>query len=57
MILLRKDVYDEIMKKFKKEIEYYDTVAKKFERKYSCSLDELESRIGKIEVFVDNYEI
>jgi len=57
MILIRKEVYEEIVKKLREEVEYYEAIAKKFEKKYNCSLEELERRIEGEGVPIDNHEI
>ena len=45
------------MKKLREEVEYYEAIVKKFEKKYGCSLEELEKRIEKEGVPIDNHEI
>jgi len=57
MISIRKEVYEEIVKKLREEVEYYEAIAKKFEKKYNCSLEELERRIEEEGVPIDNHEI
>jgi len=57
MISIKKEVYDEIVKRLREEVEYYEAIVKKFEVKYGCSLKELEERIEKEGVPVDNHEI
>jgi ribosome-binding protein aMBF1 (putative translation factor) len=57
MISIRKEIYEEIVKKFREEVEYYEAIVKKFEKKYGCSLEELEKRIEKEVVPIDNHEI
>ena len=60
MISIRKEVYEEIVRKLKEEEEYYEAIVRKFEKKYSCSLEELEKRIEKegvpIELWEDSIE-
>ena len=48
---------EEIVKKLREEVEYYEAIAKKFEKKYNCSLEELERRIEEEGVPIDNHEI
>lgn len=57
MISIKKEVYEEIVKKLREEAEYYEAIVKKFEKKYGCSLEELEKRIEEEGVPVDNHEI
>ena len=57
MISIRKEVYEEIVRKLREEAEYYKVIVKKFEKKYGCSLEELERRIEKEGVPIDNHEI
>ena len=57
MISIKKEVYEEIVKKLKEEAEYYEAIVKKFEKKYGCSLEELEKRIEKEGVPIDDHEI
>ena len=57
MISIRKEIYEEIVKKLREEVEYYEAIVKKFEKKYGCSLEELEKRIEKEGVPIDNHEI
>ena len=57
MISIRKEIYEEIVKKLREEVEYYEAIVKKFEKKYGCSLEELEKRIEKEGVPTDNHEI
>lgn len=57
MISIKKEVYEEIVRKFREEAKYYEAIVKKFEKKYGCSLEELEKRIEKEGVPVDNHEI
>ena len=56
MISIRKDVYEEIVRKLREEAEYYEAIARKFEKKYG-SLEELERMIEKEGVPVDDHEI
>ena len=64
MISIKKKVYEEIVKKLKEEAEYYEAIVKKFERKYGCSLEELEKKkiegegvpIGNHEIWEDSIE-
>jgi len=57
MISIKKEVYEEIVRKLREEVEYYEAIVKKFEKKYGCSLEELEKRIEKKGVSVDDHEI
>jgi len=57
MISIKKEVYEEILKKLKEEAGYYEAIVKKFEKKYGCSLEELERRIEREGVPVDDHEI
>ncbi len=57
MISIKKEVYEEIVKKLKEEAEYYEAIVKKFEKKYNCSLEELEKKIEEKGIPVDNHEI
>ncbi len=57
MISIRKYVYEEIVRKLREDAEYYEAIVKKFEKKYGCSLEELEMKIEKEGVPVDNHEI
>jgi hypothetical protein len=45
------------MKKLREEFEYYEEIVKKFEEKYDCSLEELEKKIEREGVSIDNHEI
>ena len=57
VISIRRKIYEEIMKKLREEFEYYEEIVKKFEKKYSCPLEELERRIEREGVPIDNHEI
>ncbi len=57
MISIRKGVYEEIVRKLREEVEYYEAIAKKFEKKYGCSLGDLEKKIEEEGVPIDNHEI
>lgn len=57
MISIRRDVREEIVKRLLSEFEYYKVVIIKFEKKYRCSLDELEKKIEREGVPLDNHEI
>ena len=57
VISIRRKIYEEIMKKLREEVEYYEEIVKKFEKKYSCPLEELERRIEREGVPIDNHEI
>jgi len=57
MISIKKEVYEEIIKKLREEAEYYEAIVKKFEKKYGSSLEELERKIEKEGVPIDDYEI
>jgi len=57
MISIKREVHDEIVKRLLNELEYYRAIIKKFEKKYKCSLDELERKIEKEGVPLDNHEI
>ena len=57
MISIKKEVYEKIVKKLREEVEYYEAIVKKFEKKYRCSLEDLEKRIEKEGVPIDNHEI
>ena len=56
MISIKREVYEEILKRLLSELEYYKTIATKFEKKYG-RLEELENRIEKEGVPLDNHEI
>ena len=56
MISIRKEVYEEVVRKLREDVEYYEAIVKKFEGKYGCSLEELERRIEE-GVPVDDHEI
>jgi len=45
------------MKKLREKFEYYEEIVKKFEKKYGCSLEELEKKIEREGVSIDNHEI
>ena len=57
MISIKKEVYEKIVKSSPEEVEYYEAIVKKFEKKYRCSLEDLEKRIEEEGVPVDNHEI
>ncbi len=57
MISIRREVREEILKRFLSELEYYEAIIAKFEKKYKCSLDELERKIEREGVPLDNHEI
>ena len=57
MISIKKEVYEKIVKKLREEVEYYEAIVKKFEKKYRCSLEDPEKRIEKEGVPIDNHEI
>ncbi|AEA46573.1 hypothetical protein [Archaeoglobus veneficus] len=57
MISIRQEVREEIVKRLLNELEYYEAVIAKFEKKYKCSLDELEKKIEREGVPIDNHEI
>ncbi len=57
MISIRREVREEILKRLLGELGYYKAIATKFEKKYECSLDELEKKIEREGVPVDNHEI
>jgi arginyl-tRNA synthetase len=57
VISIRRKIYEEIMKKLREEFEYYEEIVKKFEKKYDCSLEELEKKIEREGVSIDNHEI
>ncbi len=57
MISIKREVHDEIVRRLLNELEYYRAIATKFEKKYKCSLDELERKIEKEGVPLDNHEI
>ncbi|RLI77061.1 hypothetical protein DRP05_11295 [Archaeoglobales archaeon] len=57
MISIRREVREEIVKRLISELEYYKAITTKFEKKYKCSLEELEKRIEKEGVPVDNHGI
>ena len=54
---VKKEVYEEIVRKLKEEVEYYEAIVKKFEKKYGCSLEELEKKIVKDGVPIDDHKI
>ena len=57
MISIRKEIYEEIVKKLREEVEYYEAIVKKFEKEYGCPLEELEKKIEREGVSIDNHEI
>lgn len=57
MISIRKEVHEEILKRLLSELEYYKAIIVKFEKKYGCSLEEIEKKIEKEGVPLDNHEI
>lgn len=57
MISIKREIFDEIVKRFRSELEYYEAIASRFEEKYICSLEELEKRIEREGVPPDNHEI
>ncbi|ADC66512.1 conserved hypothetical protein [Ferroglobus placidus DSM 10642] len=57
MISIRREVHEEILKRLLTELEYYEAIIAKFEKKYKCSLDELERKIEREGVPLDNHEI
>jgi len=57
MISIRREVQEEIVKRLLSELEYYKAIITKFEKKYKCSLEELEKRIEKEGVPLANHEI
>jgi len=57
MISIRREVREEIVKRLLSELEYYEAIITKFEKKYKCSLDELERKIEREGVPLDNHEI
>ena len=57
MISIKKEVYEEIVRKLKEEAEYYEAIIRKFEKMYGCSLVDLERKIEKEGVPIDNHEI
>nr|MDO8079218.1 hypothetical protein [Candidatus Freyarchaeota archaeon] len=57
MISVRREVCDEIVRRFRSELEYYEAISHRFEEKYGCSLEELEKRIDREGVPLDNHEM
>jgi len=57
MISIRKEIYEEIVRKLREDVEYYEAIVRKFEKKYGCSLEELEKKIEKEGVPIDDHEI
>lgn len=57
MISIRREVCDEIVRRFRSELEYYGAISSRFEEKYGCSLEELEKRIDREGVPLDNHEM
>ena len=57
MISIRREVHEKVVKRLLSELEYYKAVITKFEKKYKCSLDELEKKIEREGVPLDNHEI
>jgi len=57
MIPVRREVHEEIVKRLLGELEYYKAITAKFEKKYGCSLDELERKIEREGVPLDKHEI
>jgi len=56
-IAIKRDVCREIVKRLSSELEYYEAIVDKFRKKYKCTLEELEDRIEREGVPVDNHEI
>lgn len=57
MISIKRKVYDEILRRLLGELEFYEAVINGFEKKYGCSLEELEKRIEREGVPLDGHEI
>ena len=57
MISIRKEIYEEIVRKLREDVEYYEAIVRKFEKKYGCSLEELEKKIEEEGVPIDDHEI
>ena len=62
-ITIKREVCREIVKRLSSELEYYEAIVDKFRKKYKCTLEdkctleELEDRIKREGVPVDNHEI
>ncbi len=57
MISIRRETYEKIVKKLQEEIEFYEAVIRKFEKKYRTKLEELEKKIEREGVPVDEHGI
>ncbi len=57
VLVLREEIAEELIKRLRRELEFYEAVIARFERKYRCSLEELEARIEREGVPVDDHEI
>ena len=56
-VVVRGKVVAEIVKRLKREMEFYEEVDRKFRRKYGCSLEDLELKIEREGIPVDNHEV
>lgn len=56
-LMLESALLEELVKRLKGELEFYEAVIDKFRRKYSCTLEELETRIERDGVPVENHEV
>ena len=57
VLVLREEIAEELIKRLRRELEFYEAVIARFERKYRCSLEELEARIEREGVPMDDHEI
>lgn len=44
MISIRRETYEKIVKKLQEEIEFYEAVIRKFEKKYRTKLEEFRKK-------------
>ena len=56
VLLLKEEIAEELIERLRRELELYEALIAKFERKYRCSLEELEARIEREGVPVDDHE-
>ena len=56
-VTIKPEVRREIVRRLSSELEYYEAIVNKFRKKYKCTLEELENRIEKEGVPVDDHEV
>jgi len=56
-LTLERSLAEELIKWLREELAFYKAVIARFERKYNCTLEELEARIEREGVPVDEHEI